>query len=156
MSIGPCERALGAGRIAWIKSNRSIPAAVTVPVLTVSDVPAAVAWLQEAFGFSERLRIGDRHRSQLEVPGGGAVILAEVRPDTRPPTPGAAAHSVLVRVTDARGHCERARGAGARILMEPTDFEYGERQYAAEDPFGHRWTFSQTLSDEDPAGWMQP
>jgi len=156
VTAGPVDGTVGAGRIGWIKSNRSIPTAVTVPVLTVSDVPVAVAWLGEAFGFSERLRIGERHRSQLEVPGGGAVILAEVRPDTRVPTPGEAAHSVLVRVTDARGHCERARRAGVRILMEPTDFEYGERQYAAEDPFGHRWTFSETVSDVDPADWMQP
>jgi uncharacterized glyoxalase superfamily protein PhnB len=56
-------------------------------------------------------------------------------------------------VDDARAHCERARAAGARIVMEPTDFEYGERQYAAEDPAGHRWTFSETLADVDPAEW---
>ena len=30
--------------------------------------------------------------------------------------------------------------------MEPTDFEYGERQYNAEDPAGHQWTFSETLA----------
>ncbi|HTY98039.1 MAG TPA: VOC family protein, partial [Solirubrobacteraceae bacterium] len=64
--------------------------------------------------------------------------------------------SVYVRVQDAKAHCERAREHGAKIVMEPTDFEYGERQYAAEDPFGHRWTFSETLSDVDPADWMQP
>lgn len=139
-----------------MKSNRSIPEATTVPVLTVSDVREAVAWLGEAFGFTERLRIGEGHRSQLEVPHGGAVILAEVRPDTRPPTPGSVAHSVLVRVTDARAHFDRARRAGARILMEPTDFQYGERQYSAEDPFGHRWMFSETLADMDPAEWLLP
>ena len=139
-----------------VKDNRSIPSAVTIPVLTVADVRAAVAWLGDAFGFEERLRIGEGHRSQLEVPGGGAVILAEVRPDTRLPTSGSAAHSVLVRVTDARTHFERSREAGARILMEPTDFEYGERQYAVEDPFGHRWTFSETLADVDPTEWLKP
>jgi uncharacterized glyoxalase superfamily protein PhnB len=139
-----------------MKRNRSIPAATTVPVLTVADVPAAVAWLTEAFGFAERLRIGEGHRSQLEVPDGGAVILAEVRPDTRVPTSGSTSHSVLVRVRDARAHFARSRDVGARILMEPTDFEYGERQYAAEDPFGHRWTFSETLADVDPAEWLQP
>ncbi|HUH81197.1 MAG TPA: VOC family protein [Solirubrobacteraceae bacterium] len=139
-----------------MKSNRSVPSAITVPVLTVADVREAVAWLSEAFGFTERLRIGEGHRSQLEVPGGGAVILAEVRPDTRLPTPGSVAHSVLVRVTDARAHFERSRAAGARILMEPTDFGYGERQYAAEDPFGHRWTFSETLADIDPQEWLTP
>jgi uncharacterized glyoxalase superfamily protein PhnB len=136
-----------------VKRNRSIPEATAIPVLSVADVRAAVAWLGEAFGFAERLRIGEGHRSQLAIPDGGAVVLAEVRPDTRVPTQGLTAHSVLVRVRDARAHCERARGAGARILMEPTDFEYGERQYAAEDPFGHRWTFSETLADVDPAEW---
>ena len=139
-----------------MKRNRSIPAATTVPVLTVADVPAAVAWLTEAFGFAERLRIGEGHRSQLEVPDGGAVILAEVRPDTRVPTSGSTSHSVLVRVTDAQAHFARSRDVGARILMEPTDFEYGERQYAAEDPFGHRWTFSETVVDVDPADWLKP
>ena len=37
--------------------------------------------------------------------------------------------------------------------MEPTDFEYGERQYQAEDPAGHRWTFSETLRDVAPEEW---
>jgi uncharacterized glyoxalase superfamily protein PhnB len=42
---------------------------------------------------------------------------------------------------------------GAEILMEPTDFEYGERQYAAQDPAGHQWTFSETLADVAPEEW---
>ena len=37
--------------------------------------------------------------------------------------------------------------------MEPTDFEYGERQYAVEDLAGHQWTFSQTLRDVAPEEW---
>jgi uncharacterized glyoxalase superfamily protein PhnB len=49
--------------------------------------------------------------------------------------------------------CERARARGARILMEPTDFPYGERQYTADDPAGHQWTFSQTLADVAPEEW---
>jgi uncharacterized glyoxalase superfamily protein PhnB len=52
-----------------------------------------------------------------------------------------------------RGHCERARATGVRILMEPTDFEYGERQYTAEDPAGHQWTFSETIADVAPEEW---
>ena len=69
------------------------------------------------------------------------------------PRQGEVAHSVMVRVDDARARCERARGHGARILMEPTDFEYGERQYEAENPFGHRWTFTETLNDVAPEEW---
>ena len=37
--------------------------------------------------------------------------------------------------------------------MEPTDFEYGERQYTAEDLAGHQWTFSETLADVAPEAW---
>jgi uncharacterized glyoxalase superfamily protein PhnB len=58
-----------------------------------------------------------------------------------------------VRVADARAHCERARENGARIVMEPTDMMYGERQYSAEDLAGHRWMFSETLADVDPQTW---
>lgn len=135
-----------------MKANRSIPNATVIPVLIYPDVREAVAWLAEAFGFSERVQIGENHRSQLRV-GDGAVIIGDIRDDRRPPRPGEATHSVMVRVEDARGHCERARAAGARILMEPTDFDYGERQYNAEDFAGHRWTFSETLADVAPEEW---
>jgi len=135
-----------------MRTNRSIPAAAVVPVLIYPDVREAVAWLAEAFGFVERVRIGEAHRAQLAL-GEGAVIVADVRGDRRPPRKGEATHSVLVRVEDARAHCERARNHGARIVMEPTDFEYGERQYAAEDLAGHRWTFSETLDDVAPEDW---
>ena len=59
----------------------------------------------------------------------------------------------MVRVEDADAHHERAVAAGARIVQPPTDYPYGERQYTAEDLAGHRWTFSQSLADVDPADW---
>jgi uncharacterized glyoxalase superfamily protein PhnB len=135
-----------------MKPNRSMPAATVVPVLVYPDVREAVAWLTDAFGFTERLRIGDNHRSQMRF-GDGAVVVAEVSRDQQPPRRGAVTHSVLVRVDDAKTHCERARANGATILMEPTDFEYGERQYHAEDLAGHQWTFSETLEDVAPESW---
>ena len=45
-------------------SNRSVPSADVIPVLAYPDVPVAAEWLCRAFGFRERLRIGD-HRAQL-------------------------------------------------------------------------------------------
>jgi uncharacterized glyoxalase superfamily protein PhnB len=135
-----------------MKNNRSIPKATVVPVLIYPDVRAAVAWLTAAFGFVERVQIGEDHRSQLAV-GDGAVIVGDARGERRPPRPGEVTGSVLVRVEDARAHCERAREHGARIVMEPTDFEYGERQYHAEDVAGHQWTFSETLEDVAPESW---
>jgi hypothetical protein len=78
------------------------------------------------------------------------VIVAEPRGDRRPLRRGEVTHSVTARVEDARAHCESARAQGARILMEPTDFEYGERQHNTEDPGGHQWTFSKTRADVAP------
>ncbi len=135
-----------------MKPNRSVPAATVIPVLIYPDVREAVAWLGTAFGFTERVRIGENHRAQLSV-GDGAVIIGDVRGTRRPPRPGEVTHSVMVRVEDAAAHCEHARRHGARILMEPTDFEYGERQYSAADPAGHEWTFSETLADVAPEEW---
>lgn len=34
--------------------------------------------------------------------------------------------------------------------MPPTVFI---RQYAATDPAGHRWSFSQSIADVDPSAW---
>jgi len=135
-----------------VKPNRSIPSATVVPVLTYPDVRAAVAWLGAAFGFAERVRIGEDHRSQLRF-GDGAVIVADVGHQRTPPDAEVVTHRVMVRVEDAKAHCERARTNGAVIEMEPTDFEYGERQYEAVDLAGHHWTFSETLRDVAPEEW---
>ena len=124
-------------------ANRSVPSATVIPELPYDDVAKASDWLCRAFGFKERLRIGD-HRAQL-VFGDGAVILT---------TRGSEGHvAVLMRVADADRHHEQARRAGAKVLRPPTDHPYGERQYSAQDIGGHVWTFSQSIADVDPASW---
>ncbi len=135
-----------------MKQNRSIPESTVIPVLIYPDVRAAVSWLTDAFGFAERVQIGEGHRSQMRV-GDGAVIIGDVRHERKPPRAGEVTHSVMVRVEDANAHCAHARAHGATILLEPTDFEYGERQYSAQDPAGHEWTFSETLRDVAPEEW---
>jgi uncharacterized glyoxalase superfamily protein PhnB len=135
-----------------MKPNRSIPPSTVIPVLVYPDVREAVAWLRGAFGFAERLQIGENHRSQLRI-GDGAVILGDVRNERRAPRPGEVTHSVMVRVDDTHAHCDHARAYGAHIVAEPTDHPYGERQYTAEDLAGHQWTFSQTLADVAPEEW---
>ena len=59
----------------------------------------------------------------------------------------------MVRIENLHEHCETTRALGARITMEPTEFAFGERQYQLEDPYGHRWTFTETLADIDPTDW---
>jgi uncharacterized glyoxalase superfamily protein PhnB len=136
-----------------VKPNRSIPSATVIPVLIYPDVRAAVDWLTAAFGFRERIKIGDDHRSQMSIGDGGAVIIGDVRHDRVPPQPGVVTQQLKVRVEDVDAHFARARGHDATILSEPTDQVYGEREYDVADPWGHRWQFSETLDDVDPVSW---
>ena len=123
-------------------SNRSVPESSVIPELPYPDVREAVDWLSRAFGFRERLQIGD-HRAQLVFENGAVIAI-------RGDAPGS---TLLVRVADADAHHARAVGAGAKILSEPEDYPYGERQYSAGDLGGHRWTFSQSIADVDPVDW---
>ena len=128
--------------------NRSMPPGTFIPELAYDDVGTAAAWLCEAFGFRERLRIAN-HRIQLSY-GDGSMVVTERPAGAASPEP---LHRTMVRVDDADAHCARAQRSGARILQQPTTHPFGERQYTAEDPGGHVWTFSQSVADVDPADW---
>jgi len=130
-------------------ANRSIPDVTVIPVLAYADVAEAAAWLCRAFGFAERLRIGD-HRVQLTL-GAGAVVARDG--GSASGDAAGADHSVMVRVEDVDAHHARAVAAGVRILQPPTDHPFGERQYSALDVGGHAWTFTQSIADVDPADW---
>jgi uncharacterized glyoxalase superfamily protein PhnB len=125
-----------------LKPNRSVPDVSVIPELPYPDVREAAEWLCRAFGFRERLQIGD-HRAQLVYEDGAVIVIqGEAGPS-----------HLLVRVEDADAHRAQAEAAGAKIRSEPTDWPYGERQYSAEDPGGHIWTFSESIADVDPADW---
>ena len=128
-----------------MRFNRSVPPCVVIPVLIYPDPGAAADWLSKAFGFTIRLRIAN-HRVQMKA-GDGCFTIAEgnVVPNQ--------SCTVQVRIEDAPAHCERARKAGAIILTEPVEHNYGERQYNAEDFYGHRWDFTETIRDVDPESW---
>jgi len=129
--------------------NRSMPTSTVTPVLEYPDVRAAVAWLRRAFDFQERLRIGT-HRAQLMF-GDGCVVVVEQPPNA--PSSPRIGDAVMIRVPNAVAHRAQALAAGALGVQAATDYPYGERQYSAEDPWGHRWTFSETLADVDPSEW---
>jgi len=134
-------------------SNRSVPPATVIPVLVYPDVRAAVAWLGAAFGFVERVRVGDTHRSQLQIGADGAMIVADTSGTQAPPLTDAVTHVIKVRVDDVDAQFERARSHGAQVLQEPTDHEYGVRECTVADPAGHHWQFMQTTRDVDPHEW---
>lgn len=131
-----------------LPSNKSMPAAAVIPVLPYPSVPEATEWLCKAFGFTERLRIGS-HRVQLNAPAGqGAVVVA-----ARGPSAEATSASVVVRVHGVDALFEAACAHGATVIGPPQTHVYGERQFTVADPFGHVWTFSESVADVDPAAW---
>src|SRR5262249_39453895 len=125
--------------------NRSVPRSTVIPELVYPDVEQAAEWLCDAFGFTLRIGMGS-HRAQLNV-GDGAVVLMEPRGGSE------SRGYVMVRVENVQSHCERARRRGARIVREPADYPYGERQYNVEDLAGHIWTFTQSIADVAPEKW---
>ena len=127
-------------------NNRTMPPCTVMPVLVYPSVREAVDWLCNAFGFVERWE-AKGHRAQLLV-GAGAVVVVDGE------APGSCgAHSIMVRVANFDAHHGRALLWGAQILSPPADYPYGERQYTAQDPGGHRWTFSQSIADLAPEEW---
>lgn len=130
--------------------NRSAPPFSVMPVLSYPDVAAAADWLRRVFGFVEHVRVGD-HRVQMGI-GDGALFVADTTNGRTEPS-AESGQSVMVRVADVDAHCQAARAAGARIVAEPADQVYGERQYAVIDPAGHRWTFTQSVLDVAPEDW---
>src|SRR5271166_3374028 len=111
-----------------MKHNRSIPPATVIPVLVYPDVRAAVDWLSAAFGFAERVRIGESHRAQMSIGTDVAMIVADVRGTQQPPGANAVTH----------------------VMEHPVDRDYGERECTLEDREGRRWQFSETLRDVSP------
>jgi uncharacterized glyoxalase superfamily protein PhnB len=137
-----------------LKKNRSAPNTGVIPVLYYPDVPEAVEWLTTALPFTERLRNSDNRR-QL-VHRNGAIVVTKPRgnaDDASSTQQSPGAHSVTLRVTGINELFLRAKAAGARVLAEPADHPYGERQCSFIDPWGHPWTLSETIFDSDPADW---
>ena len=143
--------------------NRSAPPGPVAPHLIYEDPAAAIAWLCRAFGFRERYRYGRDGgvEGALLAVGDGAVMIASPRVGygaakrftRRPPRPEEGSHSIGVRVEDVDGHYERAKASGARILLAPETYPFGERQYTAQDCGGHLWTFSESVEDVAPEAW---
>ena len=129
-------------------ANRSAPPGGLYAHVLYPDVPAAADWLCRAFGFQIRLVAGGTHAQLLVGPGAGIILGEDVDE-----LPTHAALFLTVRVDDVDAHRERAVAAGAVETMPPTTFPFGERQWSATDPWGHRWAFTQTVEDAVPDSW---
>lgn len=123
-----------------------------IPILVYEDIEAAHDFLVEAFGLTSGglVRLEDDTVIHAEVRNGDAPIwLHAVTADHHMGSPREAATShggLEVMVRDVDAHFARARAAGAQIDREPTDQDYGLREYGARDPENHRWWFSTPLA----------
>ncbi len=122
------------------------------PMLAYRDAPAALEVLTTAFGFEETMRMegenGTIAHAELEM-GGQRLMLASAWRDAgmAPPIELAGiASQLMVQVDDVDAHFRRALEAGATVIDQPADQEYGERTYRATDPEGHRWIFGSPIS----------
>lgn len=116
-----------------------------IPLLACADIAAEHDFLVDVLGF----RSGGVERG-----GDGSVVHAEVRMGRRrvwlhrtdaasglvPPGPsGPAGGGIVVHVPDVDASFARARAAGAHIVSEPSDQDYGQREYGVRDAEGHLW-----------------
>jgi len=130
--------------------------------LYYDDAAAAIDWLCRAFGFEVRLKVegegGRIDHSELTY-GEGLIMVGDAAktekfPQVRSPRQvgGANTQNMMVYVDDVEAHCTQARAAGATIVNELADHDYGEeywtdRGYGAADPEGHMWWFAQRTRD---------
>ena len=117
------------------------------PTLNYTDAPAAIRFLTEVFGFEERLVVpgetaGVVEHAQLRWPEGGGVMLGTAKRkgnefSERPTGAG----SVYV-VTDRPDELyDRAVAAGAGLVRELRDEDYGSRGFSVRDPEDNIWSF---------------
>jgi uncharacterized glyoxalase superfamily protein PhnB len=127
-----------------------------IPCLRYEDAPAAIDFLCRAFGFERHAVYADEKDPSIVVHAqltdrGCMIMLSSVdRSDsewaakagmTTVAKAGGNTQAPYVVIDDVDAHAERARAAGAEIISEPEDQDYGGRVYSARDPEGNVWSF---------------
>jgi uncharacterized glyoxalase superfamily protein PhnB len=130
-----------------------------IPGMRYRNAPAAIEWLCKAFGFEKNLVVPDQNggiaHAQLTF-GDGMIMLGSVgggmfgrlmkHPDE---IGGCETQSAYVIVADCDAQYSRAKAAGAVMLRDVQDEDYGGRGYTCRDLEGHIWSFG----SYDP--WVQ-
>lgn len=116
------------------------------PYLWYDDLGAALDWLSKAFGLHERFRQagpdGAPVQAEMTLGDDGLIMMGCPAPQYRSPK---RLGQLYVRIENLDAHFERAVAAGAVVVERPADQPYGDRRYAVEDPYGHRWYFAQSI-----------
>jgi uncharacterized glyoxalase superfamily protein PhnB len=124
------------------------------PTLRYQDAPAAIDWLVRAFGMEKQLVIpnpdGTIAHAQLKF-GPDVIMLGSSKEDAlglrSPRELGGVTQSLYIYLPDVDAHHDRAKAAGAEIVIALRDTEYGSREFSARDPEGHLWSFGTYLPE---------
>ncbi len=116
------------------------------PSFSYADARAAIAFLQEAFGFRLTASYppdGDVvHHAELRWPEGGGIMLGSYQHDDRPFSqrpPGSG--STYVVTDDPDAIYATAMAAGVEVVQEMREEDYGSRGFSVNDPEGNIWSF---------------
>jgi uncharacterized glyoxalase superfamily protein PhnB len=119
-----------------------------IPCLRYHDARRMITWLGEVFGLAPRAVYDDGAggiaHAELTL-GAGMIMLGSARDDAfgraqaQPAALGGTSQSAYVVVTDADAVYRRAKAAGAEIVLEIKDEDYGGRGFSCRDPEGHLW-----------------
>ena len=121
------------------------------PYLYYENLPAALKWLSKAFGFKTfgptMRRNGRLTHAAMKLDDKTVVMMGYPGPKYRNPRRlRQATQSLYVMAKGVDNVFARAKKAGAKVLEEPTNTEYGHRRFGVEDPEGHQWYFAEAIS----------
>lgn len=117
------------------------------PTFRYRDAAGMADWLQRAFGFTvnEKYMHGDTVGHAELALGGSIIMLGETRDDAYGGMVGEPGQnggkSTYVAVDDIEAVYGSARKAGAEILQDLVDRDYGSREFICADPQGNVWSF---------------
>src|SRR2546422_9977839 len=115
------------------------------PALRYQNGPAALEWLAQAFGFEKQMVVpgpeGTIAHAQMKL-GPGVIMLGSGKHGPGPDNPwDSVKQGVYVYVGDGDAPYAPAKAAGAEIVMELEDTDYGSRRYSVRALEGHLWSF---------------
>jgi uncharacterized glyoxalase superfamily protein PhnB len=112
------------------------------PSLRYQDAKAAYQWLQDAFGFEPVALHEDDSGNVAHAEmrwGNDLIMFGTARADHYGERVGQG--WVYATCDEPDALYTRAKAAGAEIVMELTDQDYGSRDFAVRDLEGNRWNF---------------
>jgi uncharacterized glyoxalase superfamily protein PhnB len=117
------------------------------PYLVVKGAAKLIDFMKDAFGATERSRMGSDDRimhAEVQI-GDSVIMLGDAGPGNEP-----LGSMIHLYMDDADAFYKRAIAAGATSMREPADQFYGDRSAGVKDAFGNQWWLATHVEDVSP------